>query len=64
MSHTPLQYDTTADEFSIDLTSSFPSQNWMKSSHSNNSDCLEKTAILLTAVKKFPRKVFLSESEK
>ena len=24
MSHTPLQYDTTADEFSIDLSSSFP----------------------------------------
>lgn len=24
MSHTPLQYDTTADEFSIDLASSFP----------------------------------------
>ena len=24
MSHTPLQYDTAADEFSIDLTSSFP----------------------------------------
>lgn len=24
MSHTPLQYDTTTDEFSINLTSIFP----------------------------------------
>ena len=57
MSHTPLQYDTTADEFSIDLTSSFPLPEL-------DEELLEKTAILLTAVKKFPRKVFLSESEK
>lgn len=61
MSHTPLQYDTTADDFQLIWLQVFPAQNWMKSSHSNNSDCLEKTGDhLLTAVKEFPRKVFLS----
>lgn len=42
MSHTPLQYDTTADEFSIDLASSFPLPELDEELHSNNSDCLEK----------------------